>query len=137
LHGNPGKRRINRREPKPQPGVPSCPEHLNEVARREWRRVTRELKAVGLVSKLDRAALAGYCDAYARWVEASNNLQQFGLILKSPSGFPIQSPYLAIVNRSLEQMRSFMVEFGMTPSSRCRIEVEQPHVPNRLDKFLL
>jgi len=126
LRGNPGKRPINVREPKPRPAIPSCPKHLNEDARKEWRRITRELHAVGLISNLDRAALAIYCDAYARWVEASDNIQQFGLILKSPNGFPIQSPYLAILNKAIEQMRAFVVEFGMTPASRSRVAAEKP-----------
>ena len=136
LQGNPGKRRLNRREPKPKEGVPSCPEHLSEAARKEWRRVTRELKAVGLVTKLDRAALAAYCDAYGRWVEASNHLQQYGMILKSPAGFPIQSPYLAVVNRAIEQMRTFVGEFGMTPSSRSRLEADPLPVNDPFQKFL-
>jgi len=71
-------------------------------------------------------ALAIYCDAYARWVEASDNIRQFGLILKSPNGFPIQSPYLAILNKAIEQMRAFVVEYGMTAASRSRVAAEKP-----------
>jgi len=121
LRGNPSKRPLNNKEPKPRITIPSCPKHLNQEARKEWRRITRELAALGLISNLDRAALAAYCDAYARWVEASENVRQFGLILKSPSGYPIQSPYLAILNKAIEQMRAFLVEFGMTAASRSRI----------------
>ena len=121
LRGNPSKRPLNNKEPKPRITIPSCPKHLNQEARKEWRRITRELAALGLISNLDRAALAAYCDAYARWVEASENVRQFGLILKSPSGYPIQSPYLAILNKAIEQMRVFLVEFGMTAASRSRI----------------
>src|SRR3972149_4031902 len=88
LRGNPGER-------DPEPAIPSCPPHLNKEARREWRRVTKQLFALGLVTQLDRSALAAYCDAYSRWVEASVQIQQFGLILKAPSYYMIQSPYLA------------------------------------------
>jgi hypothetical protein len=93
LRGNPGKRQLNQREPDPEPSIPSCPQHLNKVARREWRRVTKQLFALGLVTQLDRSALAAYCDAYSRWAAASIEIQHFGLILKSPSGYPMQSPY--------------------------------------------
>lgn len=121
LRGNPGKRPLNTKEPQPRVSIPSCPKHLNQEARKEWRRITHELAALGLISNLDRTALAIYCDAYGRWVEASDNIRQFGLILKSTSGFPIQSPYLAILNKAIEQMRAFVVEFGMTAASRSRV----------------
>jgi len=136
LRGNPGKRRLNNREPDPEPAIPSCPQHLNKVARREWRRVTKPLFALGLLTQLDRSALAAYCCAYSRWVEASVQIQQFGLILKSPSGYPMQPPYLAILNTALEQMRSYSTEFGMTPSSRSRVKTANPKQRNLFSDFL-
>jgi hypothetical protein len=36
LKGNPGKRPLNEREPKPPAGAPEAPAHLDEEARREW-----------------------------------------------------------------------------------------------------
>lgn len=123
--GNPGKRPVNKNEPKPEPKIPPCPEHLSEAAKREWDSMSKELASMGLLTKIDGAALAGYCDAYGRWAEASLMLQKHGMIMKGAKGGPIQSPYLQIVNRALEQMRSFLIEFGMTPSSRARISVQR------------
>ncbi len=100
------------------------PEHLSEEAEREWQRISGELESLGLLSRVDRAALAGYCQAWARWVEAEQQLKRFGVIVKAPSGFPVQSPFLAIANKALEQMRQFLTEFGMTPASRTRIHAE-------------
>jgi P27 family predicted phage terminase small subunit len=136
LRVNPGKRALNANEPKPRSAIPSCPPHLNPVARKEWRRAIRELAALGLISNLDRAALAIYCEAYARWVFASDHIRKFGLIMKSPGGFPIQSPYLAILNKAIEQMRTFIVEFGMTPSSRSRVTIAKPPEEDEFEKFL-
>jgi phage terminase small subunit len=42
-------------------------------------------------------------------------------MIKSPQGFPIQSPYLAIANRQAEIMMRIASEFGFTPASRSRI----------------
>ena len=136
LRGNPGKRRLNQREPDPEPAIPSCPPHLNKEARREWRRVTKQLFALGLVTQLDRSALAAYCDAYSRWVEASVQIQQFGLILKAPSGYVMQSPYLAILNTALEQMRVLSSEFGMSPASRSRVKTANPKQRSLFGDFL-
>lgn len=33
LEGNPGKRAVNKKEPKPEVLIPSCPNHLTGVAR--------------------------------------------------------------------------------------------------------
>lgn len=121
--GKPGHRPINENEPDPATAVPACPEHLSDDARAEWERIAPELEELGLLSEIDRAALAAYCQAWGRWVDAERNLRQFGVIVKSPSGYPIQSPFLAIANKALAQMRDFLTEFGMTPSSRARVSV--------------
>jgi phage terminase small subunit len=44
-------------------GSPTCPRHLSREAKVEWRRITRELKHLGLLTKIDRAALAIYVRA--------------------------------------------------------------------------
>jgi phage terminase small subunit len=67
-HGEPGRRPLNKREPRPRPTLPSCPSHLNPVARREWRRTTPLLHGCGLLTETDRAALAVYCQPWARWL---------------------------------------------------------------------
>ena len=54
-------------------------------------------------------------------------------MLKSPNGFPVQSPYLAVANRALEQMRSFLNDFGMTPASRSRVSAMPADPPD--DEF--
>ena len=74
-----------------------------------------------LLTNLDRAALAAYCGAYALWAEATEAIQKYGAMIKSPQGFPIQSPYLAIANRQAEIMMRIASEFGFTPASRSRI----------------
>jgi P27 family predicted phage terminase small subunit len=98
-----------------------CPAELGPVARAEWDRLVDELMALGLLTNLDRAALAAYCGAYALWAEATAQIQKYGAMIKSPTGFPIQSPYLAIANRQAEIMMRIASEFGFTPASRSRI----------------
>jgi P27 family predicted phage terminase small subunit len=134
LEGNPGKRRINGREPKPPSGVPRCPKHLDDVAKTEWFHTCKVLKDMGLLSLADRAALAAYCTVYSRWVEAEAQVKKYGTIVKSPDkGVPQKSPYLTIADQALETMRKFMVEFGLTPSSRSRIRI--PDSQSDIDEF--
>ena len=121
LTGNPGKRPLNMHEPKPEPTIPECPVELGPIARREWDRLAGELGKLNLLTALDRAALAAYCGAFALWAEATAAIQQFGTMVKSPTGFPIQSPYVSIANRQAEIMMRIASEFGFTPASRSRI----------------
>jgi P27 family predicted phage terminase small subunit len=124
LAGNPGKRKLNKDEPKPS-GTPKCPPHLDKTAKAEWRRVSAELTTLGLLTSVDRAALAAYCAAWSRWVSAELSIQKFGTVIKSPkSGYPVQNPYVGIANTSMDQMRRFAVELGLTPASRSRLHVE-------------
>jgi len=120
LEGNPGRRPIRKDEPDPPPAIPSCPDHLSLEAKREWERVTPLLEKLGLLSQIDGAALSLYCQAWGRWVEAEEALRTYGVMVKSPNGFPMQSPYLAVANRAMEQIRAMLTEFGMSPSSRTR-----------------
>lgn len=136
LEGNPGKRPINQKEPKPKPVAPKCPAHLNPCARKEWRRIAVDLEPLGLLTQIDRAALAAYCVAYSRWVEAEDMIRKHGMLVKSPNGYPMQSPYLAIANKAVEQMKGFLTEFGMTPSSRSRLSINDKGQEDEFDRLL-
>jgi P27 family predicted phage terminase small subunit len=119
--GNRGKRAWNHAEPVPPEGVPDCPDHLGEEARAEWHRLAETLVGMGVISQIDRAVLAAYCQAYGRWVEAEEKLKETPLLIRTPSGYVQQSPWLGIANRQMELMGRYMAEIGLTPASRSRI----------------
>lgn len=133
LTGNPGKRALNREEPRPEPAIPECPPELSPVARKEWHRLAVDLCKLRLITSLDRGALAIYCTAYELWIEAVEAIRKHGTLVKSPSGYPMQSPYIAIQNRQGEIMMRIASEFGFTPASRSRIKAPQKHQPSLFD----
>jgi len=135
IEGNPGKRALNRREPRPESALPPCPGHLDEEAKAEWGRISPELVRLGLLASIDRAALAAYCQAWSRWVDAETNLRKYGAVIKTPKGYPIQNPYLGIANTAIDLMRKFLTEFGMTPSSRSRISAGAEQGPPIEDEW--
>jgi P27 family predicted phage terminase small subunit len=137
LRGNPGKRPLSDGEPRPEATLPAPPSHLSAEAKREWQRLGRQLVAMGLMTKIDRAALAMYCQAWARWLEAEKALKAYGVMVKSPNGFPMQSPYLAVANKAMEQIRAMLTEFGMSPSSRTRVHVTpQVDEEDEMERFV-
>jgi P27 family predicted phage terminase small subunit len=121
--GNRGKRAWNHAEPQPPKDHPDCPTHLSDEARAEWFRLVDVLQEMGVVTVIDRAVLAAYCQAYGRWVEAEEKLKETPLLIKTPSGYIQQSPWLNIANRQMELMGRYMAEIGLTPASRSRIVV--------------
>lgn len=124
LRGNPGHKPLPKNEPKPEVSqkIPSPPKHLNSVAKKEWKKQAKSLHPLGLLTKIDLTAFAAYCTTYAVWLDAQEKLEKTGLLIKAPSGYPVQSPYVSIANKTMSEMRKWLIEFGMTPSSRVRIQ---------------
>lgn len=121
LEGNPGKRALNDKESKPQKKAPACPKWLEDEAKKEWRRLAKQMEQLGILTQVDMAAFAGYCQAYARWKEAEEFITQHGSIVKTPSGYWQQVPQVSIAQTYLKIMNKFAEQFGLTPSSRSRI----------------
>ncbi len=121
LEGNPGKRPLNKHEPKPKKKAPRCPMWLLPDAKAEWERLSGSLEKLGLLTKSDMAAFSGYCQAYARWKEAEEFISKHGSILKTNSGYIQQIPQVSIAQQYLKQMRSFASELGLTPAARSRM----------------
>lgn len=121
LEGNPGKRKLNVNEPKPSRAAPQCPEWLDEEAKKEWDRMVRHLELLGVITEIDMAAFAAYCQAYSRWKEAEEFITKHGTIVKTPSGYWQQVPQVSIAQTYLKLMHKFCEQFGLTPSARSRI----------------
>jgi len=138
LEGNPGKRPLNANEPKPEKKSPKCPSWLEPEAKKEWRRMAKVLERLGVLTEIDAAAFAGYCQAYARWKEAEEFLSKHGTIFKTPSGYIQQVPQVSIAQTYLKVMKDFCSEFGLTPAARTRIkvDVEEKSADDVMEKLL-
>ena len=124
LEGNLGRRRKDGDHPRPDLSTPTCPQHLCPSAKAEWKRLAHQLFRLGILTTLDRAALAAYCQAYGRWVEAEQKLKETPALLKMPSGYVQQNPWLTIAGKQLELMHKYLSEFGLSPVSRSRVSVK-------------
>ena len=126
----------NEAKPKTTERLPRAPAYLNKVAQAEWRRVVKELHPLGLLTKIDTVSLSAYCVCFAGWVDATAQVQKHGVLIKSPNNVPMQSPYLSIANRAMVEMRKWLVEFGMTPSSRTRVTATESEKEDPLKDFM-
>jgi P27 family predicted phage terminase small subunit len=117
--------------------MPKCPKHLDKGAREEWKRMSKELEPLGLLTNLDKAVFANYCDAYSQWAQASRKIQESGMLVRGTHNTPVVNPLFRIANAAKDQMMRCLTEMGMTPSSRARVKANPP-VPkekNRKERF--
>ena len=126
LEGNPGKRPLNKNEPKPTKKAPPCPKWLEPEAKKEWRRLAKKMEQLGVLTEVDMAAFAGYCQAYARWKEAEEFITQHGSILRTKSGYVQPVPQVSIAQTYLKIMNRFAEQFGLSAyDARQLVEGEQ------------
>ena len=128
LAGHPGHRPLNESEPQPDAVDEAMqpPAWLSGEARAAWAIEFPKLVRNNMITDIDLNAFARYCQACGRMVVAESYVAKQGEVLISPSGFPIQNPYLAVANKAFEQMHQLETEFGMTPSSRSRVSTGAP-----------
>ena len=128
LRGNPGKRKISKKEPKPE-GIAAMPSWLSKDAKLEWKRLAPQLKKLGLLTQVDQSAMVAYCEGVADLKWATKEIAEQGRVTVAQSGYLMPHPAVAIKNKASETIRKFAQEFGFTPSARTRIEVPEPPKP--------
>ena len=74
-----------------------------------------------------------YFQSYANWIEAEAHLAAEGSTFETPNGYQQQSPWVSIAQTNQKNMLRFCTEFGLTPSSRSRIVVENTSNPEADD----
>src|SRR5262245_43956561 len=98
--------------------LPKPPKHLDAEARKEWKRIIPILPGI---DAREMALLSIYCQAWSRVVKCETQINKNGLIIRSPKGHKIQSPYLAILNRSNQVVERVAAKLGLSPLSRSHI----------------
>jgi len=156
LEGNPGKRPLNKQEPKPDTGIPERPKGMGHIARREWSRMSVQLHKNGLLTVIDGQALKAYCLACEAselaykdfsknpyFVEPRLNKLDEPIMYVDPATQKFKTMMVKKINPSFtvycameKQKKAFLIEFGMTPASRSRIHVENPAQEDGMSSLL-
>jgi P27 family predicted phage terminase small subunit len=129
LAGNPGKRKLNDKEPKIKAPLKHAPDWMNEEQLEIWRYALNHAPA-GVLGTVDRDLLATWvtaCYYRNKAVEMQNSLDEqtkLKLMTKTQSGDVRQSPYLVTFRQQSEIMHRSAGELGFTPSARSRLTAE-------------
>lgn len=150
LEGNPGKRPLNLSDGvNPRIEIPTPPKHLGREARKEWKRITPILEELGLISGLDRVALALYCQSAGRLAELEEAFNgQVNVLLEkgvdypdavfqvshavTPSGYAQQSVLVQLIKSHRIDVHRHLQHFGLSPAARGRVSPSnyvQPTLP--------
>lgn len=99
---------------------------INDVAKKEWRRIVRELNKIQIVGNLDYANLGGYCNAYANYIQVTEILkdQTYSIERKTRTGtIIVKNPLVDIQTNYAAEMRRFAALCGLTIDSRLKAAV--------------
>lgn len=122
--GNPGRRRLNDAEPKLLNGRWYAPKTLNEDGQRLWRMIMKTLGPAGVITEGDLVALQLLCENFEDRLTARREYLRSGMIVEGSTGTLVVSPAVRIAKALSEEIRWYLAEFGLTPSSRSKIRVE-------------
>ncbi len=141
LAGNPGGRPLNDLEPHPPSGVPEMPKGMGVAAKRHWRKWTRQLLAVGVMTTVDGVALEQACvsaalaEKFYREALESPMINEFagmneetGVAYYKRKINPAAQGYIA----ASKNIKAFLIEFGLTPASRSRLKIEKEQPDDEL-----
>lgn len=127
LAGNPGGHKINKREPKPELKIPDPPRGMTEGALRFWPEVTQLIDKMKITTEQDKYALSQLCEAFADQEAARLSLSLAGgSVIESVSKdggiryYP--RPEVKILSDLDRRIKMYLIEFGLTPASRQRVQ---------------
>lgn len=120
---------LNRREPQAPPGRPICPAWIPKDAKQVWRAVVPLLEEMRVLTRADRESLTRYCVTFARWRTGERWLAENEWTIEAfdQAGNRIVKPHpmVRIVDSLATQLGKLEQVFGLTPSSRARIETAE------------
>lgn len=128
-----------KKEPKPDPKRPACPQWLNASARRMWWEIVPQLHKMGVVGKTDRSLLAVLCQTWAQW----RRLQEFvdkegGYYERRNDDGQItdarELPQVGRLGKLSDRLLKLFREVGMTPSGRADFAEEESNPEERRGK---
>ena len=105
--------------------LPAKPTHLSKDADWLWDRVIEQMKDTGILKPLDGPALEAACETFARWREAVQRRQKYGMLGKNSQGV-VTAPWVGIEERASKEFRAWCSEFGITPAAERHLRAESP-----------
>lgn len=96
---------------------------IDDTAKKEWRRIVKELEKINLIGNLDYNNLGSYCNAFANYLKVTEELadQPYIIERETRSGtIRIRNPLIDVQKIYAEETRRFAAFCGLTIDSRLK-----------------
>lgn len=126
IQGNPGKRAVNHDEPQGSElsTLPPAPDWLCPIGAAAWQQLGHWLIESKILTASDLHVFETYCDAYATWRAAVDDIARNGITIESPNtGEMKKNPALTAKNEAHRQMTVAGSALGLNPADRSRLAV--------------
>lgn len=119
-----------------------APSWLDKTAKGFFRHVVNEMSELDVLNNLDLHALAIMANVYSQYVACNKQIEEDGLLVsanKSSETTVAAHPLFVKQNHLFQQLRLMQVEFGLTPSGRSKLALNEVKgkmpTNNTRDKF--
>ena len=132
MNGFPGKRKLNRHEPKPRRCIPLPPAHLSDPVKKAWKKLSNKLDKMGGLTEADAWALEELAETYVEARDLRQRIAQEGRTVKITTTTgderQVTNPLIHQLSDASKRFRALLVEFGLTPSARARVNVTEEQI---------
>lgn len=119
------KDRMNENEPKLPSVIPPIPTWLSEDGQKAFSELSTLLHDMSVLTQADELALTLLCDAYSEYKRAKEVVNELGATMEVTSREgntkSVIRPEVQIANQSFVRVFQLLKEFGLTPSSRAKV----------------
>jgi len=119
------KDRLNENEPKLPSVIPPIPTWLSEDGQKAFSELSNLLHDMSVLTQADELALTLLCDAYSEYKKAKEVVNELGATMEVTSregnSKSVIRPEVQIANQSFVRVFQLLKEFGLTPSSRAKV----------------
>ena len=138
--GNPGKRPLNKSEPKPAADAIEPPDWVTGKSLEKWREVVPKLVGMGVMTNADIDTIARYCTMHEQYVKYLDQVRRGldVLVIRDDSGkvkYMQSTPAATMMTKLAASMLRIEQEFGLTPSARSGLSGSQPQQESIIEKF--
>ena len=117
--------RTNPNEPQSPLAIPPVPSWLSEEGQKSFVELSTLLHDMSVLTQADEVSLTLLCDAYGDYKQAKEVINKLGPTqdVTSREGHTksIQRPEVLIANQAFTRVFQLLKEFGLTPSSRAKV----------------
>lgn len=96
---------------------------VGEIAKKEYKRIVKELEKIEIIGNLDVNNLGGYCNAFENYIKVTEQLKGEAFEVEQMTKFGpkmVANPLISVQTTYATEMRRFAALCGMTIDSRLK-----------------